>query len=359
MFLFAIVSSTLALAGPIETHSIFFQSADAIRRSGSFACEARPLGESVKNQAALCGQPISAWKQFSLSLIELPAYSGRGDKLTALREVVARNNRITEAYAQLYLLSHGPRSTCGRSVLPWVGGASLGSLKSGQVMRSGLSSYVGGIPDFDSLADANYRPRFEQKFTPLLAGYALQSATLTLGVGNFAIFEDLYWQLLAGTTCGPAQVIKTIETTPGWERDAKLKLSHRIWRQLEGAVASCDERGIIEANKGFVELEQYLVGQAAMYEGFTRSFGGWALSSIIEPAVPASLGTFPTFEEHASRSVPEYQISFSNPKQRVSWMQDQLGVMDAEFLAKQDYLPALFCAAAADSEKAERIIKGL
>jgi hypothetical protein len=353
----ALLAVVPALAA--EDVSLFGRSAERVTQDGSFACEQRPLGKRIANRTDLCGLPLESWRSFSLSLLELPAYRNRNARERDLKDVVARNIRITEAYAQLYLLSLRQAPVCGRSVLPWVGGASLGSLKSGQVMRSALSSYYGAIPEFDRLRDANYRPRFEERFTPMLAGFALESASLTLGQGNRAIFADLYWQLLAGATCGPEQVLRTIKASPGWEQDEKLVRSARTWERLFRASQTCDEAEIIEANKGFVEVEQYLVGQEAMYEGLTRQFGGWILSPMIEPAMPASLGRFPTFSEHAGQRYPHYRVSFADPEQRVPWMKDQLAVMQGEFRAKQNFLPSLFCAAVRDSEEAEKVIGAL
>ena len=339
--------------------SLFFRSAERVRKEGSFACEARPMGQRLRDRRDLCGMPLEAWRTFSLSLLELPSYRNRNSRERDLKEVVARNIRITEAYAQLYLLSLRSRPVCGRSVLPWVGGAALGSLKSGQVMRSGLSAYLGAIPAFDELSDGNYRPRFEERFTPMLAGYALESATLTLGEGNRAIFTDLFWQLFAGATCGPEEVVRAIKTSAGWAQDEKLVRSARAWEQLIEAGQTCDEARVIEANKGFVEVEQYLVGQEAMYEGLTRQFGSWILSPMIEPAMPLALGSFPSFTEHAERTHPSFAISFADPEQRVPWMKDQLGEMEARFQEKQSFLPSLFCATIRDSAEAEKVIEKL
>lgn len=356
MLLFTLLLSLTAFA---EDRSLFFQDEARVRQEGAFACRERPIGQRIREVKNLCGVPLEAWRGFVLSLLELPRYPNRDTTERDLKDAVARNNRITEAYAQLYLLGLQTKPVCGRSVFPWVGGASLGSLKSGQVMRSGLSAYLGEIPAFDRLADGNYRPRFEKRFTPAFANYALRAATLTLGEGNRAIFTDLYWQLLAGTVCGPAEVLRTIHAVAEWEKDEKLVRSAKAWDLLAQAGETCDEATVVAANKTFVEVEQYLVGQPAMYEGLGRQFGGWALSPMIEPAVPAALGTFPTFTEHAAQTTPRFLISFADPEQRVPWMKDQLAVMESEFQAKADFMPALYCAVVKDSLEAERVVEGL
>jgi len=353
-FLWLIFVVSSASAEP-KNLSLFYQTEKQVREIGGYDCTQAPLGEKIRDVRALCGAPVAAWKEFSLSLIALPGERESESKFEALKAVVERNTYITEGYAQLYLLSRKSVPACGRSLLPWVGGASLGSLKSGQVMRSGLSANLGGVEAFDEVEDANYRPRFRRLFG-LLDRYALESATVALGEGNKAIFADLYWQLLAGATCGASAVVNTIESTAGWESDPKLSLSLRSWKQLAEAERSCDPETIIQANKGFVEVEQFLVGQQAMYEGLQRSLGGWALSPLVEPAIPAVLGKFPTFTEHARRRVPLPMVNFANVHQRVSWMQDQLAVMEEEFGKKSDLLEPVFCSAAKDSERVRKLL---
>lgn len=349
-----LLSFLIASHAQADSPSIFYQSEAQILRDGNFACTETSLGPKIQKLQSLCGQPVSEWKKTSLALISLPneARSSREAKLSA---VVLRNTFITETYAQLYLMSRESFPACAKSLLPWVGGASLGSLKSGQVMRSGLSSHVGGIAAFDQVTDGNYQPRFRKLFGPL-ANFALESATLALGEGNLAIFTDLYWQLLAGATCGPEEVVRTIERTPGWKKDNKLKLSHRSWVMLSKAAQTCDPAQIILANQGFVEVEQYLVGQQAMYEGLLRSLGGWALSPLVEPAVPQALGSFPNFLEHAQSRNSHWRVSFANVNQRVSWMKEQLEVMENEFQRKNWLLAPLFCSAVADSEQTRQIL---
>lgn len=357
--LFALLLSLNLTTPAVAKDSLFYQTEAAVRAYGAGQCQAAELGQRIKDVRHLCGSSVADWKRFSLSLIALPReLTGDSSQFGALREVVYRNTLITEAYAQLYLRSRDSVPACGHSFLPWVGGASLGSLKSGQVMRSGLSANRDGIPAFDEITDGNYRPRFRKLFGPL-ERFALESATLTLGEGNRAIFTDLYWQLLAGVTCGPEEVVRTIERTPGFEQDAKLTRSLEAWRLLVQLGESCDPATLITANKKFVEVEQYLVGQQAMYEGLTRAFGGWILSPMIEPAIPAVLGSFPTFTEHARRTTPEFRISFADADQRVAWMQDQLGVMEEGFAGKADLMQPLFCGAARDSAETRGLLKGL
>ena len=357
--LFALLLSLNLSSLALAKSSLFYQTEAEVRAYGAVECRAGDLGKKIEDVSRLCGSSVGEWKRFSLSLIELPSDQTRGySRFAALKQVVYRNTLITEAYAQLYLRSQDSLPACQHSFLPWVGGASLGSLKSGQVMRSGLSANRGGIPAFDEVEDGNYRPRFRELFGPL-ERFALESATLTLGEGNREIFTDLYWQLLAGVTCGPDEVVRTIERTPGWEKDAKLARSLEAWRLLVQLKDRCDPDTLIKANQKFVEVEQYLVGQQAMYEGLTRSFGGWILSPMIEPAVPAVLGSFPTFTEHARVTTPELRISFANADQRVAWMKDQLAVMEDGFASKQDLMPAVFCGAARESAETRAFLRGL
>ena len=346
------LSSLLVSSTASAEVSIFNQPTEQILQTGAFQCSELEIGKRIAGLQNRCGDSIDQWKKFALSLIHVPTQHPIDDgfQTRELQTVVYRNTLITEAYAHLYLMSQASFPACsGHSPLPWVGGASLGSLKSGQVMRSGLSVYVDGIEEFDRYEDADYRKRFSKLFGPIISRIALENATLTLGEGNLAIFTDLYWQLLAGATCGPEEVIRTIENDPRGKTDAKLLRSLRSWKLLAEAQADCDPDKIIRANKGFVEVEQYLVGQEVMYEGITKSVGGKILSRIVEPAVPAALGTFPDFYVHAKKKTPKWLVSFANADQRVSWMQDQLGVMEDEFRAKNWLMKPLFCAVTADS----------
>ncbi len=335
-----------------QSRSLFFQSAAEIEMNGRVDCESSALAEKLRSSTSLCGQSVQDWKSFAKDLINIP-HQGWMSELAA---VVYRNTLITEAYAQLYLYSRARVPACRDSVLPWVGGASLGSLKSGQVMRSGLSSAVGGIEEFDRVKDANYLRRFQDVVGPFLVEDAIQSATLTLGEGNRAIFEDLYWQLLAGASCGATTVIDTIEREKNWQKDAKLKASMKSWRLLADGSGSCEPKAITAANTNFVYVEQYLVAQKAMYEGFFRYFAGWMLSPLIEPALPQAMGHFPNFLDHARQTTHEWDINFADVKQRVPWMQDQLKVMESAFQEHDDLLKPLYCAVAEDSRQARVIV---
>jgi hypothetical protein len=330
------------------TGSLFVQTAEQIRADGNFRCEELPQARKIYDQKQRCGNLIDEWKTYAMSLIEVPKRAK--SRTSPLEEIVYRNTLITQSYAHLYMLSARSFPACGRALLPWVGGASLGSLKSGQVMRSGLSAVKGGIPYFDDVKDGDYRDRFWGLFGPL-ATTGLEQATLTLGDGNREIFRDLFWQLVAGATCGADSVVETLQKDPRTSTDAKLKRSLKSWLLLSEASRTCDSETVIRANKGFVEVEQYLVGQPVMYEGITKQVGGRMLSSIVEAAVPQALGEFPTFQAHAGKSRPDFLINFSDADQRVSWMQDQLGVMEVEFQSKwSDVTESLFCAVAKESE---------
>lgn len=338
-----------------ERASLFVQTADQIRAEGRFRCDSLDLAKKIYDQKHRCGSSVDEWKTYAMSLIEVP--KRLRSRTSELEEIVHRNTLITQSYAHLYMMSASSFPACGRSLLPWVGGASLGSLKSGQVMRTGLSVAAGGIPEFDEVVDGDYRKRFSGLFGPL-SSTGLKQATLTLGEGNREIFRDLFWQLVAGATCGPDEVIDTIQKDIRFPKDAKLQRSLKSWLLLAEAARTCDSETIIRANKGFVEVEQYLVGQPVMYEGITKQVGGRMLSPIVEAAVPQALGQFPTFMDHARRTNVDFMISFSSADQRVSWMKDQLGVMEVEFQSKwKDLTESLFCAVTKESEETREFLK--
>lgn len=352
-FLLVVCASLTAQAEP----SLFRQTAEQVRQSGRFACNEVALAEKVYGQEHRCGSTIDEWKQYAAQLIDVPRR--RPSRTHALQTVVYRNTLITQYYAHLYSMSAKRFPQCGRSLLPWVGGASLGSLKSGQVMRSGLSAVVGGLTEFDRFEDGNYHGRFGDLLGPL-STLGLEQATLTLGEGNREIFKDLFWQLLAGATCGPKAVVDMIEKDPRGLTDPKLKRSLQSWVLLAKAETTCDPKTVIEANKGFVEVEQYLVGQPIMYEGLTQSIGGRVLTPIVEAAVPSALGTFPMFIDHAKQTRSVFFANFADADQRVSWMKDQLEVMENEFNAKRtDVTEPLFCAVIRESESARFYLETL
>lgn len=349
--------SIALLATAQAKDSLFVMPEAQIRAHNPFPCDGGEIAQKLKNLKPMCGQSLEEWRAYAMTFVDVAGDRGNGPKkLEDLREVVNRNTRISESYAQLYLHSQESLPACGRSLLPWLAGGSLGSLKSGGVMRSGLSNEAGGIREFDEVADANYRPRYQKLFGPL-AAKAMEQSSLTLGFGNREIFKDLFWQLLAGSTCGAAEVVRTIEAEPKWAQDNKLALAHRSWSQMKEAEASCEEGKVLAANNDLVEVEQRLVAQPAMYDGLVSQFGGWVLGKIADAAVPVALTTFDTFPEHARKTTPSFLVNFANPNQRIAWMKDQLAAMEAAFLSKPDFTRVLFCAVTNESQSTREFLK--
>lgn len=333
-----------AQAMPLERSLFKWSESELQNEPGS--CVSNPVAQSVSFISLRCDDPMAVWRQYAEQLL-LSSHSNLefdDSVTTALLRAVERNALITSAYARLYLFSRDRFPSCGRSLLPWVGGASLGSLRSGQVMRSALAHRLGGWPAHERLRDADFQAKFNRELGPLFGPMALREAALVLGEGNRAIFLDLFWQLHLGAHCGPQQVINTIEAEPHAKSDARLQRALKAWRALVQAQVTCDPDQIIKANHFFVEVEQYLVAQPLMYNGLFERLGGKALAPLVESAVPEVIEGYPDFLTFMrEQGTPSLFANFANAHQRVAWMKDQLTHMENQFRARPEVLGPMFC----------------
>jgi hypothetical protein len=117
-----------------------------------------------------------------------------------------------------------------------------------------------------------------------------------LGVGNLAVFEDIYWQHLAYERAGLAELERIYSAGL---LDGRVMHS---WRQVDAGRRAGDQALIWEGNRGLLHYEQQQVLQPAVYDGkreLWKALSGWILSPIpghaetIEAFAPgANIGVF-------------------------------------------------------------------
>jgi hypothetical protein len=181
--------------------------------------------------------------------------------------VFKRNEYVTAAYAEMYLRNP--------AVYKWAGMAALTSAAVGRGMymmhylkRSHMGSMIG------------------------LFGREVRDVSYMLGIGNLAVFEDIYWQHLAYQQAGIGELERSY-------RAGKLdRQVLRAWRQIEAGRRANDQELIWEGNRGLLYYEQKEVLQPKVYDGeaaLWKALSGWILSPI-----PGHVETIEAFAPHAN-----------------------------------------------------------
>jgi hypothetical protein len=184
--------------------------------------------------------------------------------------VIKRNEFVTAAYADMYLRNP--------VVYKWAGMAALTSAAVGRGM------YMIGALGYSRL------------WSMLgLFGREVADISYTLGAGNIAVFEDIYWQHMAYDRGGLAELEQVY-------RAGRLDpLVWQSWRQIEEGRRAGDQELIWAGNRGLLLYEQREVLQPAVYAGREatwRALSGWVASPI-----PGHNETIEAFDSSANLGV--------------------------------------------------------
>jgi hypothetical protein len=212
------------------------------------------------------GDPRAEWQARANRRIEfVPGNPGNR------AAVFKRNEYVTAAYAEMYLRNP--------ALYKWAGMAALTSAVVGRGMymmhylkRSRMGSVIG------------------------LFSREVRDVSYMLGIGNLAVFEDIYWQHLAYERVGIGELERIY-------RAGKLdRQVLQAWRQIEAGRRADDQDLVWEGNRGLLFYEQKEVLQPAVYDGdaaLWKALSGWILSPIpghaetIEAFAPrANIGLF-------------------------------------------------------------------
>jgi hypothetical protein len=185
-----------------------------------------------------------------------------GGNLSECAIVFKRNQAITAAYAEMYL--RNPQ------IYKWAGMAALTSATVGRGMyimhglrHSRLGSMIG------------------------LFGREVAETFSNLGVGNQAVFADIYWQLMAYEQGGLAEIDRIF-------RAGRLdRRAFRGWQQIDAGRRTQNQELVWRGNTTLLYFEQKEVLQPAVYDrnrALWKEIAGWVPSPI-----PSHRETFEDF----------------------------------------------------------------
>lgn len=184
--------------------------------------------------------------------------------------VIRRNEYVTAAYADMYLRNP--------ALYKWAGMAALTSAAVGRgmyMMRALRQSHMWSMLG--------------------LFGREVADISYTLGVGNLAVFEDIYWQHMAYDRGGLA------ELEPIYRAGKLAPLVWESWRQIDAGRRTNDQALIWEGNRGLLYYEQKEVLQPAVYDGSEATWK--ALSGWIASPIPGHNETIEAFDPRANIGV--------------------------------------------------------
>ncbi len=234
----------------------------------------------------------AAWHRRALRRIEIDPLQP-----AAQASIIARNEQITAAYAELYL--RNPQ------LYRWAGMAALTSAHVGRGMYQMHLLHHAHLGWLIGLLQRDVAAVFD-----------------ALGAGNLAVFVDIYWQHLAYELAG----------LPEFERiHAAGELSVAAlaaWRLIDAGRVAADDTLIWEGNLQLLYIEQKEVLQPAVYDtqprlwrdislwiespllGQHETFGAWAPS--------ATIGNFEArWRWISTRLVPRWQALATTQAARV------------------------------------------
>ena len=172
------------------------------------------------------------------------------------------NEAITAAYAEMYL--RNPQ------VYKWAGMAALTSATVGRgmyIMRYLEQSRLGRIVG--------------------LFGGEVAEIFRNLGIGNRAVFADIYWQHMAYEQGGMAEIERIYRAG---QLDCRAL---RSWQQIDAGRRASDQELIWAGNRALLHFEQQQVLQPQVYD---RNQALWhALSAWILSPIPGHLEIFADF----------------------------------------------------------------
>lgn len=184
--------------------------------------------------------------------------------------VVRRNEFVTAAYAEMYLRNP--------AIYKWAGMAALTSAAVGRGM------YM-----------THYLHQSHLATLVNLFGREVAAVSATLGVGNLAVFNDIYWQHMAYENGGLAEIRRAY-------RAGQLPHTvYRAWQLIDEGRATGAAALVWAGNRDLLYYEQRVILQPAVYDGnerLWRLMSGWVLSPI-----PGHLETIEDFEPGANMAV--------------------------------------------------------
>jgi hypothetical protein len=229
------------------------------------------------------GDPRAEWQARANRRIEfVPGNPGNR------AAVFKRNEYVTAAYAEMYLRNP--------SVYKWAGMAALTSAAVGRGMymmhylkRSHMASVIG------------------------LFSREERDVSYMLGIGNLAVFEDIYWQHLAYERAGIGELERI-------GRAGKLDQQVlRAWRQIEAGRRANDQELIWEGNRGLLYYEQKEVLQPKVYDGDAALWK--ALSGWIRSPIPGHAETIEVFAPRANIGLFEDRWQWIEQRMLPRWKQ--------------------------------------
>ena len=185
-----------------------------------------------------------------------------GGNLDERTTVFKRNEAITAAYAEMYL--RNPQ------VYKWAGMAALTSATVGRgmyIMRGLRQARLGSVVG--------------------LFGDEVAETFRNLGIGNRAVFTDIYWQHMAYEQGGLAEIERIF-------RAGQLdRRALRGWRQIDAGRRTGDQELIWAGNTELLHFEQKHVLQLQVYD---RNQALWReVSAWIPSPIPGHRETFADF----------------------------------------------------------------
>lgn len=186
------------------------------------------------------------------------------------RTIVRRNEFVTAAYADMYLRNP--------AIYKWAGMAALTSAAVGRGMY--MTHYL-----------------HQSRLTTLVNLFAREVAAIsnTLGVGNLAVFNDIYWQHMAYENGGMAEIRRVY-------RAGQLnRFPYHAWQQIDEGRRSAKPALVWAGNRDLLYYEQRTILQPAVYEGnehLWKLMSGWVLSPI-----PGHLETIEDFAPGANMAI--------------------------------------------------------
>jgi hypothetical protein len=210
---------------------------------------------------------LHQWEARAKSRIE-QAHGNHIDRASVFK----RNEAITAAYAEMYL--RDPQ------IYKWAGMAALTSATVGRgmyIMRGLKQTRLGSMIG--------------------LFGREVAETFDNLGVGNLAVFGDIYWQHMAYEQGGIAE-LEGIFRSGGLDRRA-----FQAWRQIDEGRRTHDQALIWEGNTALLYFEQKEVLQPQVYDSnkaLWSEVSGWIPSPI-----PGHRETFGDFSRDGNIGVFE------------------------------------------------------
>jgi hypothetical protein len=210
----------------------------------------QPMPINQRHSAHILGQPAmharSAWEARANKRIELAG------NLSQSAIVFKRNQAITAAYAEMYL--RDPQ------LYKWAGMAALTSATVGRgmyIMHGLRQSRMGGMVG--------------------LFGREVAETFSNLGVGNQAVFADIYWQHMAYDHGGLAEIERIF-------RAGRLDWrALRGWQQIDEGRRAQNQDLVWQGNTTLLHFEQKQVLQPVVYDrnqALWQEIAGWVPSPI-------------------------------------------------------------------------------